>query len=66
MSLQNAINLVRNTHYRVFQENVDIGLPLNNVLLETVGTIEPPYLIVRRGDELYPPFSARTPVAHLI
>ena len=68
MSLQNAINLVRNVHFELFNDpdTQPIALPLNSVLLETGGTIEPPYLIIRRGDEIYPPFSARQPIAHLL
>lgn len=66
MSIQNGINLVRNIHNEIIYKEPSLGLPQHAILLETASNIDPPYLIVRRGDELYPPFSRTQPIAHLM
>ena len=66
MSIQSGINLVRNLQAEVFADDPAVGLPINAVLLETADIVHPPYLIIRRGDEIYAPWSESQVMAHVI
>lgn len=71
MSIQNCIDLVIKIHgvyekRSIADTTLAQGIAANKIVLETSAIIEPPYLIIRRGDAVFPPHSNDVPMAHFV
>ena len=76
MSFEQCLNLVRNAHHAIPEYELDnmgmadmdrpLGLPDDKVFLETTAPVEPPYLIVRRHDDITSPWSSSIPLAYVV
>lgn len=75
MSFDMCINLVRNIHHDIpkLYPQLDeddpprpLGLLDDAIILETAAQVPPPYLIVRRHDDIASPWSGGVPLAYVL
>ena len=61
-----GINLIRNIHHELNEDTTlpDVGIESNSILLETTSEIDPPYLLIRRGDDVPAPYNPLVPIAY--